>query len=485
MAFSQEEKSILTAKEVPLIQFETSGLFDAGENKAKSVMAVNLIPKVTGQQTQDGVINFSGEIWAQVTFVTISGEAAQVTKTLEFNSSAPAPELVDVSLWPEVNDYSCEVDSGDIRLNVVLSIMAAGQESVSLTQVTESENVVVSVEEQEVSALSAMTVDEVSVNEEVKVNKIIEEVLGQNASVIIRSAESEEGRVIIDGEAIVNLTVKSGENVSQENLLINFRQEMACVGAEAGQEARVYALVSGVEVSLKESKDDREETTAEVTVNVKALAQTFKTEQVSLTTDAFSTDALSFPVREAVNVYNQLQPTLQTKSVTVNLDVSSYENLDEVCFVNLSSVTPAIGGGAAAGVEATIKTTDGELDVIKAQIPFEISFNGDIMPDKLLAKVDSFHLRGGKEIEINLSVYAQFNQTVTQTLSFISSLNETEQSDESAGIEVYLVKEGDKLFDVCRKLRVRPEVVLAQNENAENLTAGDKIFVYNQQVAQF
>ena len=52
-------------------------------------------------------------------------------------------------------------------------------------------------------------------------------------------------------------------------------------------------------------------------------------------------------------------------------------------------------------------------------------------------------------------------------------------------MKMYVVKENETLFDVCRALKVNPSVVASQNENTDSLTKGDKVFVYFPKTANF
>ena len=65
-------------------------------------------------------------------------------------------------------------------------------------------------------------------------------------------------------------------------------------------------------------------------------------------------------------------------------------------------------------------------------------------------------------------------------MTFVTEIEKGEEySEENPSIAVYVVNEGEDLFDVGKALRVSIDKLKAQNENIDSLSVGQKIIVYN------
>ena len=80
---------------------------------------------------------------------------------------------------------------------------------------------------------------------------------------------------------------------------------------------------------------------------------------------------------------------------------------------------------------------------------------------------------------------AQTYKEAKANFSFVSSAELEGSSPDEAGVKMIVAKEDEDLFDICRALKVRPEMLKAQNEGLEEVHAGDKIFVYLPEIVNF
>jgi hypothetical protein len=75
-----------------------------------------------------------------------------------------------------------------------------------------------------------------------------------------------------------------------------------------------------------------------------------------------------------------------------------------------------------------------------------------------------------------------YKKSKVKTFNFITSLSETDVIiAEDSAFSLYIPQEGDTLWNVCKALKVSPQVITEQNPQVEYpLVGNEKIIVYRQ-----
>ena len=146
--------------------------------------------------------------------------------------------------------------------------------------------------------------------------------------------------------------------------------------------------------------------------------------------------------------------------------------MKNVAISNVSDTESASQIEGVVEVDVLFTNEEGQVDKREGVIPFLLpASNGKVQVANVVAQISNFKIRGTSDLEIT--------QEEDYFINFVSNIELIEsESQDDAGIMMYVVKENEDMFDVCRALRVRPEQIEEQNGNKTSVQAGDKIFVY-------
>jgi len=489
MAFSQSQSNYMVNKRISGGSFQCAGRTTVeGENIA-GVVAFDYYPKITSREEVDGVINFNGALITNISYVTIDGNVNKTQISVEFNNSCSAYGLSDAWVMPEVTNIDVTLVDNSMCVSAQVGVTLYGVISETITQINEDEDVVTNSEQKEIKSLASAASEEFNIVEEIKVNRVIEEIVSSPVVVTINAVNSLADKVVLEGTVLYNLMMKSGDEIASEIREVPLRQEVACLGANENDEAIVMGYVSGVETTILPTQDAENETVISVGVTYNANVYTTKSEMVNIVSDAFSVREETTPVSEAANLDYISAVTQTSKLVSGEIDITTYPEFDQIVSVNANAVAVALNEANSIDmvIETQVVTRDesGQISVRTEHVPVVFGeSHGEV--SGISALVSGYHVRQGRDLEVEYTVSITTVSENKQVITFVSNLDQgAGDVSDDAGIKMYYVREGERLFDVCRELRVRPEVVLSQNEGAENVSAGDKIIVYFPQSVNF
>ena len=115
---------------------------------------------------------------------------------------------------------------------------------------------------------------------------------------------------------------------------------------------------------------------------------------------------------------------------------------------------------------------------VKIEIPREdYELIGNI---NAIAEITSFKVKAGKYLEV---VYVLNYQVIFEKLvsaKFVKSYDvKSEKQENLGGIKLYITSQGETLFDIAKKLNVKPEIITNQNEVLDTFEQGEKIYIYS------
>ncbi len=116
-------------------------------------------------------------------------------------------------------------------------------------------------------------------------------------------------------------------------------------------------------------------------------------------------------------------------------------------------------------------------------MPFTITISDASKTDlfDIKVKINNSKLHGKKDVEIIAELFVEYKKYSKEFVSFVSSIEEMEDKTPSASaIRVYIVKEGESLFNVAKALSVRPQDILTQNPSLDgNVCEGTRLVIYS------
>ena len=487
MAFEFNQTNLTNQKSAVACQFSTTSKFKtADEAPAKRVLKVVATPKILNhEQLQDG-FTFSGTTFVNIAYVSNGGEIEAIKGQFDWQNKTEALDMSDTTLIPSIDDLEVSVADDNIVINCLLTIKAVGKTSVEVKELAENEDLVTKTENVNLKTIVASGSEYFNINEDFVLPSEVEEILTTKASVIVNSTYPATDVVTVEGSCYVEIFAKTAEDVTTINKQFNFKQEVSCLGAEVGQTSQVMANVCNASVVLGEEQES--ETNANLLVEVSCKVNSIDEKEFVITTDAFCVNCESVVLKEGLNYSAFSGVNVISDTVASSINISQYPQFDQIKSVlvknvaisNVSDTESASQIEGVVEVDVLFTNEEGQVDKREGVIPFLLpASNGKVQVANVVAQISNFKIRGTSDLEIIAEVHAEIMQEEDYFINFVSNIELIEsESQDDAGIMMYVVKENEDMFDVCRALRVRPEQIEEQNGNKTSVQAGDKIFVY-------
>lgn len=425
----------------------------------------------------------SGKVNVSAAFIDETGDISNANGEFDFTQKIDTT-LTGVEFLARVIDTQARIADDAIFVSNVIEIEAFGHQESTLSTLAENEDIVARTTETEVKSVAAVAASTFTIAEDIALNSGDEEIELVSADVLVSEATSAPDGVTVNGACIVKLWVKTETGFDEIAKTFDFKQELDVLGATDGQTASVNLSVTNVSAAIEDNGDEQKQ--ANITVDVKAVAFTLEDKAITLTTDAFSCSGELKLATEYIEATQVGEAQMLTDNIVYGIGLEDYPEFDAIKLVTVTGVPFSQADGEISGninLDVIFATLDGGFDKKAAQIPFTLNSND--VATGVTAVVSSFKIRGTSELEVILNVSAQTYKEAKANFSFVSSAELEESSPDEAGVKMIVAKEDEDLFDICRALKVRPEMLKAQNEGLEEVHAGDKIFVYLPEIVNF
>ena len=496
MAFEFNQTNLTNQKKAEVCQFSTTSKFSVTDDaQVKKILKVVATPKINShEQVADGV-NFAGTTYVNIAYISTDDELLSINGQFDWQNKCDSLELSQTLYLPKIADLECHISDDCVNLSCLISVSEIGLEQVAIKNLVADETLVTKKETKTVKTVVASNNEEFNIVEDFSVQSGIEEILATKADVAVKNVYSGVDSVTIEGLCFVDALIKTADGIGEINKAFDFKQEVSCLGATVGQIANAYIQVYNASMLISETEGDENNSNASLTVGVVCQVTTQSESEIEIVCDAFScvADTIVSTTCEEFNVYGE--NVLVSDNAVLNIALDNYPEFDEIKSVlvtntNISEIRVVDDKTQIEGVidaDVIYSIANGGLDKKEAVLPFVLQVSGEFTDiEKIVAQVSSFKIRGAHELEVIVSLTASPCKLEKTFINFISSIEiSEEQLQEDAGIKMYVAKENEDLFDVSRVLKVRPEQILAQNDNIESINAGDKIFVYLPQTANF
>lgn len=484
-AFNFESKKMVNTE-----QFESVCRFIVpSEKPINKIVSVHAIPKIVSNEKVGDSVLFSGSTSYQVVYLTENDKLTSVSFSQDWQESislvGQGEYFLNINVQENtVSDHSqIEIVLStllNVELFMVMSDLVKSVENLTEDYVTSekvySYNKVVNTIHEHFTEVS-----------EQELSQKVEEVLFSNTKLNITNVSAGIDSVTVEGEATINSCLFIDNKVTTVKKVIDFKQEVASLSVVPDNLVDLNAFVTNCKVTASVSDID-EKTNLIYTLEIGVDAVIYELNSINIIEDAFS-------VKKKTNLSSEclLKTTYHGQNIiNFSLD-SSFEadrNLEEVLF--LTSVNASVTDIKTLEEETTVsgvielnlacKDENGEIVTVKGFVPFFNQVNEVLETSKIISNVnlESFKLRDKREIEMTLNVNLIIKNYMDEYVTAVSSIEETEERvGSNEAINVYVVNENEKLFDVAKNLCVKPEDIINQNDIQESeITEGTRLVVY-------
>lgn len=340
-----------------------------------------------------------------------------------------------------------------------------------------------------------------SVDEKLELDKNCAGILGVDCNCSIRDIYVDDGKATIKGTISANvISVKSGETTTMTNSVHEFDFSKAVHLSGLTAEDIVFGNVAIAGVTIK--AENKGKPVLNVEVDLVFNGHLVVTREIEYVSDAFSSDfGLNFATVPAEHTI-----ALPQTNAVVDVEGNMTMPANSAYIARVLSTKSARITGVNLGITDSKVTIEG---VLTANIVYEceekqihshvaeVPFNAAVRVDGMnpgfniqaSAGVISCYIkaRRGKELMVDAKLGVSISATETRAIELTADITqgETKVRDDSA-IVIYMVETGETLWDIAKRISMPTTEIVKQNPNCEKgVAAGDKIFIYRQQVINF
>ncbi len=467
-----------------VVEFTPSGV---DSEKVAKILSLAVDGKVLSATASDGYVEAEGRAEFKLLYI----DTDNVEQGVSYNADFTVRVEGDVSSDDRADAFvvvgESDVTTGD---SITLSAVVV----VSVQTVSVGENEYLSEAEDCLVTNSDIVVPEfvssksvvIPVEEETTVGEV-GKVLSLSADTIVKSATASENAVSVETITTATVTYTEGEEIRTASFEIAKTDEIEVEGVKEGDIIAAYASVKKSRIVLAGVTGENV-LRFEADLNIKIKA--FRMSETAIISDVFSLTHETTLAREEIISSSITRTAFFEEKIDGIATLDDGKRADRIIAIPWSSVQIAKaiaedGGVRVDGIVLVSVLYEGEdgVDSVRAEVPFSsiltTDIDGEVRARAIVGKIDAKPKRDG-EIAFAITLYISVEEYVENTVTVVSSVDVGEEKEvNNSGLSVYIAREGDGLWDVCKALTATPEKILEQNPSlVEPLSEGERVLYF-------
>ncbi len=463
---------------------------------------LSVCPRVFGvkEEVKDLTVKYNGKIVFYLFYVDSEGDIKKLECVNEFLGSLKLTEdfensTVKVCVTPMGGE--CDLSGINTLLSASLKVEVSGCENLSCQALISGEDLIAKT--CEVCSLKSFGVKggAYPIEEQFEINYPILEVLSQKAELVVSSAQSGVGAVIVDGDIYLSaLLLQKNEkrDIIREEKRLPFRIEIehedALPSALATAEVSLKSLSSDIQVDEEEKKS-----LVKISVILDMKGEVLLLEEKTVVEDVFSPKMNVSVDRAEHSFYSPEKINVIDASVKGRAGIEELPNGatilgvggERVEIVTFSLKEQSVVVEGVLSMSVYLKDGDGGLYSYRLETSFENKLELDNID------FDNFKIEGAcysptakiiskEEIELEGKIAFTVKMRKKQTVRVINGVTEGEEKEiNDSAISVYIPMENETLWSLSKRLGVCPNDLLETNKDLQfPLTGKERIVVYRQ-----
>lgn len=466
-----------------VVEFSPAGL-DVGD--VARVLSLAVDGKVVAAESNEGYADISGRVNFRLVYLNRDGAVRGVDYNADFNLKVDGEFSAGDAVNADVAVVEADVTTGEsVTLSAVVSVRAGAVRRGEEECLVDAEKCYKTTESVLLPSLVASKAVAVSLTEELDAGDV-DSVLLLDAQAIVTDAKAGDGVLTVEGRlrATVSYT-EDGEMYSRE-VTVPFSEEIAAEGVIEGDKVAAHATVRATRLVLAGVPGANViRTEAEVALKVNV----FRVREADVIADMFMLTNEVELTRESrkFTFFGGVKYAEENISGTAPLeDRPPAESVVAVpyarCYVAKAERTDS--GALIEGVLAAdiVYRDENGLNSVRAEVPYSVEVDGDfgaeVRANCILQNITAKARRGELEISAEAGILITFYEVGEAEYISAVEVGAEKEKNESA-LSLYIVAEGDALWDVCKALTATPEEILGQNPSLSvPLSAGDRIVFF-------
>lgn len=471
-------------------------------NGLVKVLCANAKAYISNSEIISKEVAYNGYVGFQVVYVDETGLNQGMDYTAEFkdtfgleNETQGVP-IIECG----VVDVKYNIVGGEVRITAVIEthIDAIVNTSLNVLVGFNDEKTFVKNEMLDYYTFMGTASERFEVGADFEIKDSVQKILSLCPSVYIEKVSLNNKFLTINGGLLIDVSYISDEDKSilrTYKSQINFTQEVA--NENINDDSVVQSVINVMLNDIKVTTSlDANSAMVNAVIPLQYSGFVMNKNSIDVVTDIFNLNNELNVNYESVELFNSLNSDFYEEKIsgetTIDETLPFIDEVSGVCSNNVIVANTRVieNGILVEGIASTsVLYYNRELNTttsVEVEIPFskELDYKNipaDYVPVISVAfgDVDAKGKRG-KEIEINGRLYFFVQLYKNDNGAVISAVEiQDEKIEDDCVLSIYIVKDGDTIWDIAKEMSVSPDMILEQNPDLElPLKAGDKVVVY-------
>ena len=457
-----------------------------GADNIAKVLTLSVDGKVLSSTPCDGYADVSGRADFTLIYLDFDGNPASTNYNADFSVRLEGDVSPEDKIAAHIKVIEWSVLSKDtLTLSAVVQAGAMVTKTTALNILTDAENSYITTSKAVLPISVASTSYSFPVDEETTVGDV-DKVLSLCTKCSLTHTKVKDKQVDMSIDTFATITYVEGGQIKTSTFLVSSEESVAVDDIALGDKVYVIPHVKSAKVVLA-GVTGQNILRFEGEIST-AIYSTRYIEQ-EVVDDLFMLTHHTTIERENVSLTTLANTGFYKERIYGEADLPDCEN---GALVGVPAVTAFVAKAVydedlnVEGIVTTeiIYSTKGELHSVRAEVPYSINLIGDFT-NKSVTRVSVIDVNvkiKNNTAEINLLLGFEIASYLDTSLSYISNVEIGEERPVNAsGLSMYVAKDGDTMWDVCKTLTATPEQILSQNPTLTfPLKQCDKVIFFRQ-----
>ena len=457
-----------------------------GADGIETVLSLSVDGKVLSSTPCDGYVEVSGRADFTLIYLDYDGNPSSANYNADFNVRLDGDVHPTDKLSIELKAVEWNVSSKDIlTLSAVVQVYGAVLKTLPLNMLSGADDSFVTTKTVTVPTMVAHTNYSFPVDEETTVGEV-EKVLSLNTKCSLTHTKIVDKQVDMSVDTIATITYMEGGQIHTTTFSVTSDESVSIEDIARGDKVYIVPQVkSGKVVLAGVTGENVLRFEGEIGVSIFAV----RYEDKEIIEDLFILTHNTDVERNDIDVTAFGGTGFYKERV---YGETTLPNCDSATLVGVPAVTAFVAkaiyddGLTVEGIATAeiLYHTGDTVGSARAEVPYSINLIGDFT-DKSIARVTVLDVTvkiKGATAEINLLLAFEISSYTNRQISYISEVQLGEEKPvNTSGLSMYVAKDGDTMWEVCKALTATPEQILAQNPTLTfPIKSCDKVIYFRQ-----
>ena len=457
-----------------------------GADNIAKVLTLSVDGKVLSSTPCDGYADVSGRADFTLIYLDYDGNPASTNYNADFSIRLEGDVSPEDKISAHIKVIEWSVLSKDtLTLSAVVQAGAMVTKTTALNILTDAENSYITTSKAVLPISVASTSYSFPVDEETTVGDV-DKVLSLCTKCSLTHTKVKDKQVDMSIDTFATITYVEGGQIKTSTFLVSSEESVAVDDIALGDKVYIIPHVKSAKVVLA-GVTGQNILRFEGEISTAIYGTRYIEQEV--VDDLFMLTHHTTVERENVSLTALANTGFYKERIYGEADLPDCEN---GALVGVPAVTAFVAKAVydedlnVEGIVTTeiIYSTKGELHSVRAEVPYSINLIGDFT-NKSVTRVSVIDVNvkiKNNTAEINLLLGFEIASYLDTSLSYISNVEIGEERPvNTSGLSMYVAKDGDTMWDVCKALTATPEQILSQNPTLTfPLKQCDKVIYFRQ-----